>query len=183
MRGRKKMLLIECFPDVRFSAKALFFYFTHTSKFLLNDTVVTNCRSQNWRALGEWLFDLDATKLVFLIPGFGIFHSQLKRQEFLLLFCSFEVICARSTQELETEGIEPRSVWLKRTHFFSNSFNKYLLSTHYMPGMTLGTRDRAMNKTKSLLSLLKSKVVIQTWLRALTGTSWFHPKLPPQCHI
>ena len=47
MKGRKKMLLIECFPDVRFSAKALFFYFTHTSKFLLNDTVVTNCRSQN----------------------------------------------------------------------------------------------------------------------------------------
>ena len=39
-----------------------------------------------------------------------------------------------------------------------------------MPGMTLGTRDRAMNK-KSLLPLLKSKVVIQTQLRALTGTS------------
>lgn len=125
MKGRKKMLLIECFPDVRFSAKALFFYFTHTSKFLLNDTVVTNCRSQNWRALREWLFDLDATKLVSLILGFGIFYSQLKRQEFLLLFCSFKVICARSTQELEMEGIEPRSVWLKRTHFFSNSFNKY----------------------------------------------------------
>ena len=38
MKVRKRMLLIECFPDIRFSAKALFLCFTHTSKFLLNET-------------------------------------------------------------------------------------------------------------------------------------------------
>lgn len=35
---------------------------------------------------------------------------------------------------------------------FIYSFNKYLLSTYYMPGIILGCRDTTVNKTKVLSS-------------------------------
>lgn len=152
MKRRKRILLTEWLPDVRYCTKPLWHYFTYTSKFLLVDIVLTNRRFQSERAFGDWMDDLHATISVFLPPGCGIAYSLLKRQGFQLLLFSFrEIKCLVKTPHKGREW-HPGLNDLKALATFYSS-NIYSLSTHCVAGIWHQRQSNGQNKILTLMKL------------------------------